>query len=67
MDAKSWYKSKTLWGILIAFGAQALTSAGFTVGAEEQSTLVDMVMKIVEIGALAFAAYGRISSTKAIK
>lgn len=67
MDVKSWYKSKTLWGILIAFGAQALTSAGFTVGADEQASMVDMVMKLVEFGGLAFAAYGRIKSTKAIK
>ena len=64
MDSKPIWKSRTLWGLLVTLTASGLQAAGYNFGAEDQAAAVDMVMKLIEFGGIAYAAYGRVRASK---
>lgn len=53
---KQWYKSKTIWGGLIAVIASI---AGIDIGYSEATEIVDKVDSLVAIGGGLLAIYGR--------
>ena len=63
---KEWYKSKTVWGGLIAVGAAAAGAFGIVVdeGAQDQLAEV-MVLGATAVGGLV-AVLGRVKATKKI-
>ena len=67
MDGKEWYKSKTVWGGLIAVGAAVASGFGVVVDADTQSQISDLI--VVGIGAIGglIAIYGRVKAGKTIK
>lgn len=58
-DVKSWIKSKTIWGVIIALSPLFSDKLGFDIGA----TATD----ILELIGSAFAIYGRVTAKTEIK
>ena len=64
---KSWYTSKTIWGSLITIIAMILGAFGYSVGADDQATVTDVLTTIAGFGGTVLAIYGRVKASKAIK
>ncbi|RWX76003.1 hypothetical protein EPK99_20290 [Neorhizobium lilium] len=67
MDAmKAWYKSKTVWGALIAIAASLLHGFGIDLGSDAQNQLADLAVTLAgAVGGL-IAIYGRIRAESTI-
>lgn len=67
---EKWYKSRTIWGALIALTAFLLTWFGVTISPEEQATAIDLIVAVAApMGALVafiLTLIGRIKATKTI-
>jgi len=67
---EKWWQSRAIWGAIIALGAFVLTWFGVSVTAEEQTTLVDLILAVATpLGALVafiLTLVGRIKATKKI-
>jgi len=61
---KAWYKSKTIWGSIVAILALVAGAFGYSVGQEAQAEIVSAVIGVV--GGL-FAIYGRIKAVESVK
>lgn len=64
---KSWYQSKTIWGVIIMVMATGLQLGGVaTISEGEQATLIDQILKVVsvlgEVLGAVLAIYGRIKA-----
>lgn len=64
---KSWYVSKTIWGVVIMVIASGLQISGVaTISETEQATLIDQILKVASVLGEAFGAalaiYGRIKA-----
>lgn len=67
MDEKEWYKSKTVWGGLIAVGAAVAGGFGVVVDADTQSQVADIIVVVIgAVGGL-IAIYGRVKAGMTIK
>ncbi|KQT88243.1 hypothetical protein [Aurantimonas sp. Leaf443] len=65
-DVKAWYRSKTIWGAIVALGASLAGLAGLAIDPAGQETLVSALADIgVALGAI-LAVVGRIRAQKAI-
>ena len=65
-DVKMWYKSKTVWGALIAILASVLQAAGVELGLDDQNQLADATVTLAgALGGL-LALYGRLSASSVI-
>jgi CDP-diglyceride synthetase len=65
-DVKMWYKSKTVWGALIAILASVLQAAGVELGLDDQNQLADAAVTLAgALGGL-LALYGRLSASSVI-
>ena len=63
---KDWYRSKTIWGALIALVSTLARLAGVDLGLADQAELVDAALSLsAGLGAV-LSLYGRISATRAI-
>jgi hypothetical protein len=63
---KAWYRSKTVWGALIAVAASVLQVAGVDFGVAEQGQLADIAVTLAgAVGGL-LALYGRLVATTSI-
>ena len=64
---KEWYKSKTVWGGLIAVGSAIAGACGIIISADTQ----DQIAELVVVGASAvgglLAIYGRVKAEQQIK
>jgi CDP-diglyceride synthetase len=61
---KAWYKSKTIWGAIVAILALVAGAFGYSVGQEAQSEVVAAIIGVV--GGL-FAIYGRIKAVDKVQ
>ncbi len=63
MDKMPWYKSNTLRGLLVAAITLIAQKAGIAdaFGDADAAKLVDLALGFVEAGAMAYAAYARVS------
>ncbi|MCB5202830.1 hypothetical protein LH464_10140 [Neorhizobium sp. T786] len=60
--SKTWYRSKTVWGALIAVAASLLQVAGVDLTPEVQSDLADLAIAFTGAIGGALSIYGRISA-----
>ena len=66
-ETKEWYRSRTVWGALIAVLAPLLHAAGLNLPGGYESALVDGVTTVAgAVGGL-IALYGRLSATQTIR
>lgn len=63
---KKWYKSRTIWGALVAVAAIGLRRVGVELGAEEQAQIVGTVCDIVGCVGGAIAIQGRTRATESL-
>jgi hypothetical protein len=63
---KSLFVSKTFWGAAVGILAAALAGAHYTLSAEDQRTIVDIVVALIGFGGNLFAIYGRVVASKKI-
>ena len=66
-ETKSWYMSKSVWGGMVAIVAAGLAAFGYTVGADDQSVIVDTVVAIAGGLGGVLAIVGRVKATKQVK
>lgn len=66
-DMKEWYKSKAVWGGLLAVVAGIAGVFGYTVSAEDQSILAEAAVSAVSVVGGLLAVFGRIKASKGIK
>ena len=65
-DLKEWYRSKAVWGALIAIFASLALFLGIELGAEDQQALADTLVTLAgALGGL-LALYGRLSARDTI-
>ena len=64
MQEKPWYKSKTIWGSIVAVLALAAGAFGYEVGPEAQGEIVTALIGVVGGG---FAIYGRVKAVDKVK
>lgn len=68
MDAtKQWYRSKTVWGALVAVGASLLQAAGVELTPDVQDDLADLAIAAAGGIGGAVSIYGRISANTGIR
>lgn len=65
-DVKHWYKSKTIWGGVVAVGAGVAGMFGFHLDATLQQTLVDYGASLFSLFGGGVAIYGRLKATATI-
>jgi len=65
-DVKMWYKSKTVWGSLIAILASVLQAAGVELGLDDQNQLADAAVTLAGTFGGLLALYGRLSASSVI-
>ena len=63
-NAKSFLASRTVWGVVIALGAQVADRWGFRIDQELQDQTVDIILQVVSVAGAALAIYGRVKATK---
>jgi hypothetical protein len=63
---KQWYRSKTVWGALIAVGASLLQTVGVDLTPDVQNDLADLAIAAGGVIGGALSIYGRISASAAI-
>lgn len=65
-ESKDWYRSKTIWGALLAVGASLVQFMGVEVSPGDQMVIADSAVSIAgAIGGL-LAVYGRLTAKTAI-
>lgn len=63
---KQWYRSKTVWGALIAVAASLLQATGIDLAPDVQDDIADLAVAVAGVLGGAWSIYGRISSTTRI-
>jgi dihydrodipicolinate synthase/N-acetylneuraminate lyase len=64
---KKWYKSKAVWGGLIAVLAAIASAFGYAISPEEQDTIIEAVIAVVGGVGGVLAVYGRVKADSTIK
>lgn len=64
---KEWYKSKTVWGGLIAVGAAAAGAFGIVVDQDTQDQIAECAVVIATAAGGLLAIYGRIKAESKLK
>lgn len=62
-----WYKSKGVWGGIIACGAAVAGAFGYVLSPEDQAGLADAAVVIAGAVGGALAVYGRVKAEKMVK
>jgi hypothetical protein len=63
---KSFLGSTTIWGAGIAIASAVLAAFGYSIGAEDQVTIVGWVANLAGMAGGVLAIYGRVKATKKI-
>jgi len=64
---KPWYKSKTVWGGIVALLAGIAGIFGYTLGIEEQAVLTSALIGIGSAVGGLLAVYGRVTAVEKVK
>ena len=67
LGTKKWYKSKTIWGSIVAVAATGASMFGITIGGPTQAALVEVALQGVALAGALLTAYGRFDAKKAIE
>ena len=65
-DVKAWYRSRTVWGALIAILASLANGAGIDVTTGDEAELADLVVAAVGVIGGLVALVGRISARRRV-
>jgi len=65
-DFKSLFTSKTFWGAMISLASVIAGMFGYTIGAEDQVALADVVVSAGGIVGVVLTVWGRIVASKLI-
>lgn len=63
---KPWYKSKTIWGSIVAFGATVAGVFGLEIGADEQKQIVEALAALGGVAGLVLTIVGRVKAKGAV-
>lgn len=66
-EMKVWYRSKTMWGALIAIGASLAQAGGVEIGADIQADMADMAVTLAGLAGGLLAIYGRLTAATGIR
>ena len=66
VEEKIWYKSRTIWGALIAVMASILGGFGFPIDDASQKELTEAAIQLIGALGAVVAIYGRLSATEVI-
>ena len=66
-DVKAWYRSRTVWGALIAILASLAHAAGVEVTAGDEAELADLLVAAVGVVGGLVALIGRISASRRVR
>lgn len=64
---KPWWASKGVWGGLIALIAGIASAFGYTLGADDQASIVNAAVTVAGVVGSLLAVYGRVTAKAAIK
>jgi hypothetical protein len=64
--SKKWYRSRAIWGSIIAAGALVAQAFGVSVAAADQAALVDVALQLATAFGVVLAAFGRIRANSRI-
>jgi hypothetical protein len=67
MEAKPWYRSKTIWGGVVMALCYSAGAGGVQITAEEQSRAVDMLSAAGELAGLIMVVIGRFMAAGKLK
>lgn len=67
MDSKPWWQSKTIIGSAIAVLATVAGFFGVSLGADDQSQIVEIVSTLGAVGGSILAIVGRLTADKSLK
>ncbi|MCR6498897.1 hypothetical protein MUO32_07640 [Shinella sp. CPCC 101442] len=66
-EMKPWYKSRTVWGALIAIAASLANAAGVEVTTGDEGELTDLLVAAAGTIGGVIAIYGRISARRPVR
>lgn len=66
METKAWWASRTIIGAVITLISVILQAMGFNLTANDQATLLDIVVTVLGVGGSILAIYGRVKASKGI-
>ncbi len=66
VEEKNWYRSKTVWGALVAIFASVSGSFGLSMDAGSQGQLTEAILQLISALGAVFALYGRLTATDVI-
>ena len=67
MNAKPWFYSRTIWGVVVMAAAGAAQQFGLAeVTPEAQTAVVDWIINVVGVGAAGMAIWGRVAANRKI-
>ncbi|MEM9734592.1 MAG: hypothetical protein AAF903_14055 [Pseudomonadota bacterium] len=66
IEEKDWYRSRTIWGSLIAVAAALGSLIGVEIDADTQTVILEAVLQLVAVLGSIYAVFGRLSATKTI-
>lgn len=64
---KPWYRSRGVWGGVIAAAAGVVEPLGLTVSADDQARLAEAMAQLFTVGGALLAIYGRVVATGRIQ
>lgn len=66
ITSKSWYRSRTIWGVIVALLAQVISRWGYDLTPALQGEVVNVILDAVSAGGAGLAIFGRVKASKAI-
>lgn len=67
MDVKDWYRSRTVWGAVVAVVASCARLAGLEIAAADQQQAIEALTTIAAAAGGLIAIYGRFSAHKRLR
>lgn len=65
-NEKTWYKSRTIWGALIAVIASISSGFGLSIDEESQKQMSEAIIQLIGALGAIVAIYGRLNATEVI-
>lgn len=66
-DTKAWYRSKTIWGALLAIFASLANIFGVEIAGAEQAALAEHVVALVAAAGGILAIIGRVGARRTLR
>lgn len=67
LNVKPWYRSKSIWGGVVAVLAVGASALGFDVDDRARADLVEVILQLIGTGGALLAVFGRVVATDLIE